>query len=267
MTSTYPHPPKIRATARCAIALGCSLVASLSSVDAITLDLSTGVSAGGIINDAVYFADNAGSGTGVFGKEDGGSVFLRIQKTGSEHGYNTSANNVMDNKSDAHTSDLLLSTLNQVTIGGEQYLAFLLDINESGTAEDITLENLKVFSSSNAGLSFQTIGALAADASTSLIYEMDDPLGIDHSVKIAGHSSGVSDMGLFIPLSSFNNSDEYIILYSSFSSAESGFEEWSRGAGSGPLDDPGPPADVIPEPSSGVLGLLGSCLLFLRRKK
>jgi len=255
----------IRATARCAFAIGCSFAACISPLQAITLDLTTGDTPGGVINDAIYFADNIGSGSGVFGKTDGG-VFLRIQEAGGEEGYNTSVNDIMDNKN-SFTKDLFYSSLNQVTIGGEQHLAFLLDVNEGGNdgAQYITLENLQIFSSSDAGLSFQTIGELASDDATTLIYNMDT--GGDFSVLLAGTGSGHSEMGLFIPLFSFSGNDEHIILYSEFSGSDSGFEEWSTGEGALPADDPGKPPVVLPEPSSGILGLLGMCLLFLRRSK
>ena len=148
-----------------------------------------------------------------------------------------------------------------------QHLACLLDINDTGNDGDqyITLENLQIFSSSDAALSFQTIGELASDSATNLIYNMDT--GGDFSVLLAGSGSGYSEMGLFIPLASFSGNDDYIILYSEFSGSESGFEEWSRGEGALPEDDPGEPPVVIPEPSSGILAMLGLTLLFLRRSK
>ncbi len=277
MTTT---PKNIAASTKLAFAIACILTGWITSVEAVTIDLTTGIDAGGEINGAIYQVDNSQpAGTGIFGRDAGG-VFLRIQVRGDEEGYNTSATGVMDNKTGPWTRDLLYSSLNQVTIEGQQYVPFLLDTNEMNTVNGrlITLESFQLFSSITGGLSFDTIDGLAGDASTSLLYDMDGTPDGDSSVlldyDLIGRGSGAADMGVFVPLANFSNvgADDYIILYSSFSGADAGFEEWTPGAGSPPTpEDPPPPEDpegpgVIPEPSTGMLGAIG-LLLILRRRK
>ena len=273
MTTT---PKYINAGTKHALAIACILVGWSTSTLAVTLDLTTGITAEGEINGAIYKVDNTQpSGTGIFGRDAGG-VFLRIQVKGDEEGYNTSASGVMDNKAAPWTRDLLFSSLNQITIAGEQYVPFLLDTNEMNTINGrlITLESLQLFSATTGGLDFDTLAGLAGDLRTTLLYDLDGTPDGDSSVMLdydlSGRGSGAADMGVFIPVSTFDNvgADDYIILYSSFSGADAGFEEWTPGAGDPlepPPDDPGPPV-IIPEPSTGLLGALG-LLMILRRRK
>ena len=273
------NPKNIAASTKHAFAIACILTGWITSVEAATIDLTTGIDASGVINGAIYQVDNSQpAGTGIFGRGAGG-VFLRVQVRGDEEGYNTSATGVMDNKTGPWTRDLLYSTLNQVTIAGEQYVPFLLDTNEMNTMNGrlITLESFQLFSASTGGLSFNTLTGLAGDASTSLLYNMDSAPDGDSSVlldyDLIGRGSGAADMGVFVPLANFANvgADDYIILYSSFSGADAGFEEWTPGAGSSSPENPPPPEDpegpgVIPEPSTGMLGAIG-LLLILRRRR
>ncbi|NWK55892.1 hypothetical protein HW115_09735 [Verrucomicrobiaceae bacterium N1E253] len=270
-----PKPPHKRAAAKYALAIGCTLFGWLSPpVEAVSIDLTTSINAGGEINGAIFLVDNSQpAGTGIFGRDAGG-VFLRIQVTGTEQGYNTSANGVMDNKTGPFTRDLLYSTLNTVSIEGSLYVPFLLDTNEMNTVEGrtITMESLKIFSSTTGGLSHGDIGGLEGDAATTLLYDLDGTPDGDSSVlldyDLIGRGSGAADMGVFIPLINFAGveDDEYIVLYSSFSGADAGFEEWTPGA-QGPLppDDPGP--NPLPEPSTGVMGLIGLMLILRRRNR
>src|SRR4051794_1114152 len=74
----------------------------------ITLDLTTGPTATGMLNGAFYEVLSTGnSGTGTF------PAFVQLQRTGSEQGYNTSAaSKPFDEGSSANFNhDLLMSNL------------------------------------------------------------------------------------------------------------------------------------------------------------
>lgn len=267
MTNT---PNYIRVTTRRVMTLGCTLIGCFAFAEAALLDLSTNDS--GVINGAIYrIDDSAPAGTGIFGRDAGG-VFSRIKMNGDEHGYNTSATGVMNNHDNGSgwNRDLLYSTLRQVSIDGTQYVPFILDINEASGQDKplITLQSIKIFSTSTVGLSYNDINDLAADSSTSLLYDMDT-VQMDSSVLLdydrTGTGSGAADMGLFVPAGLFDavQEGEHIILYSSFSGADGGFEEWTPGAG----EDPEGPIIIVPEPSTGMLGAIGLMLILRRRNR
>ena len=80
----------------------------------------------------LFFADDQHpAGTGYI------DSFLRIQQNGTEQGYNTSARPVQfDQKTDlTYTHDLAISDVGTEKIGGVDYLAFFLDVNESASLE------------------------------------------------------------------------------------------------------------------------------------
>jgi len=246
--------------------------------EAVILDLTGSINDTGTINNAILRPDNTNpAGSGIFVKDTGG-VFLRIQEVGAakdldgmEEGFNTDTNGVMDNVNGVHTRDILYSSLNLVTINEALYIPFLLDINEDASSGHLlTLENVSIFSSTTGGLSHGSLLDLANDASTTLLWDMDGgTLDGDSSVildyNLVDGGSGHVDMGLFVPLTEFGgvNPGDHIILYSKFSGAEAGFEEWTPGAGAGPGDDPEGPG--VPEPSTAMLGVLGLVLILRRR--
>ena len=259
MKTTNKNP--MNRTSKLALAIGWVLGAALSFSEAATVvDLTGSIDDTGELQGAIYRPDNSSpSGTGIFARDLGG-VFLSIQGTDTEEGYNTDVNNVLDNM--PKTQDILYSSLNQVTIEGDLYVPFLLDINESGNEVNalITLENVTIFSSTTGGLSLGSLAALAAAPETTLLYDMDVGPDNDSEVllnfNLVSGGSGQADMALFVPVSKFVdvNDGDHIVLYSQFSGADAGFEEWTLGAG-----------EAIPEPSTSMLGLIGVMMILCRR--
>src|SRR5262245_53795430 len=86
------------------------------------------------VGDALFAKTTSnGAGTGTF------DPFLRLQDSPFEQAFNTSAPgnppDGFDAKSDPHTHDLLLSSLQAVNIAGTPYFQFILDLAESGTTD------------------------------------------------------------------------------------------------------------------------------------
>lgn len=260
------------------MAVGCLLGCPMAITEAATIDLTTGLDATGMINGAIFQVDNTQpAGTGIFGRDEtaSGGVFLRTHMNGVEEGYNTSATGVMDNVGGPFTRDLLYSSLNKVTIDGVGYVPFLLDLNEisNPNGRSITLESLQLFKADSGGLAFETIGELSGASSTTLLYDLDGIPDGDSRVfmdyGLVNRGSGAADVGVFIPMSNFEAAgvglDDHIILYSHFTGADAGFEEWTVGAGIPDEDDPG--SGVLPEPSTGMLGALGLMMILRRRSR
>lgn len=234
------------------------------------VDLSDTNVNSGVINDAIYGVDTSQpSGTGIFGRSAGG-VFLTIQNNGVEQGYNTSAKGIMDIKRVPQWNhEITVGSLGVVTIGNKQFIPFLLDINESANNNNhlLSLDDVKIFTTSATRVSDPTVGSLLADPRLTLRYDMD--AGGNNSVLLdynrSGRGSGAADMALFVPLSVFGGvaPSQNLYLYSKFGGdiakgdADAGFEEWT----------PGRPADCIPEPTS--FSLVGLCALacFARRRR
>ena len=227
------------------LALGLLLATSAS---ATTVDLTPGPGSSGTVNGALFeFDDQQPSGTGVL------DPFLRIQKTPTEQGYNTSNTTVPFDEvppPGGFTRDLQFGELQQ--IGGDYLL--VLDINEPGTgnASKISLDALQIYISGTASQNTTVLGDLGT-----LIYDLD--AGEDSVVLLDyanAPGSGVSDMLMTLPSSFFAgvSASDYVILYSAFGDADNsqdGFEEW---------------AHVVPEPGTGLLLWLSLLGLAWRRR-
>ncbi|MDX8535170.1 hypothetical protein RFM41_29675 [Mesorhizobium sp. VK25A] len=164
-------------------------------------------------------ATTIGSGTGNY------DSFLRLQATGIEEGFNTDQNgNVLDDKS-SFTHSLQYGNIQSINVDGTDYVEFRLDLNESNNATnaDITLTGLKIYiSSADATLADYNDGF----AGFTTVFDLSDPqLLID-----SNHGSGTDDYRVLIPVSLFESkgvtADSYVTLFSSFSGANGGFEEW-----------------------------------------
>jgi uncharacterized protein (DUF2141 family) len=220
------------------------------------LDLTSAIGVSGVINAATYTSvDPQPMGTGVI------DPFVRIQRnpaspTGTEQGYNTDGIEEYDTKdAGGHNWDhsLKLSDLQPVIVDGVSYYQFTLDVNETKPGALISLDELQVFvqgapnltgATFNAdgtitswkepsGKNFKTVGA-------NLVYDLDG--AGDSSVLLnyaLNRGSGSGDMTVLIPTSQFPaiRGQQYVYLYSKFSNAEAGFEEWTAQVkpGGGPV--------------------------------
>ncbi|TGU89244.1 hypothetical protein EN794_045970 [Mesorhizobium sp. M00.F.Ca.ET.151.01.1.1] len=172
-------------------------------------------------NGVLLEATTEGSGTGNY------DSFLRLQATGIEEGFNTDQNgNVLDNKA-SFTHDLQYSSMQSIKVGGVDYIEFRLDLNESNNATNgnITLTGLDIYIS-NAGATSADYDAGFAGFTTVFHLDLNDPQFLIDS----NHGSGTDDYRVLVPVSDFTaagvSPDSYVTLFSSFSGANGGFEEW-----------------------------------------
>lgn len=232
----------------------CGMIGA-SSAFATTVDLVNGDS--GTINGAIFeWMDQQSTGTGVI------DPFVRIQATGTEHGYNTSYNPPpLDAKPGLWTHDLLLTDVPVVNVGGTDYLKFLLDINQTNVEKTdgnlLTMHALQIYLGATGGMNTTNISSLGT-----LIYDM----GVGNSVELdydRNPGSGAGDMYAYIPTSLITGSNPYLYLYSAFGNpnpSNDGFEEWAV------VGTPTPP---VPEPGTMILlgaGFLGLAIYGKRRR-
>ncbi len=241
----------------------------LSFADAAIIDLTTAGSSG-VINGAIYRQNNVQpTGTGNI------DSFVQQNPQGSgttSKAYNTTVNNVLDNKSsDNFNHSITLADVPVAVLSGTPYRQFLLDINESsgGGNEFISLDEVQIFAGGTANSSVTSIvgGVLQHDGT--LVYRMDaggdNWVALDYSL---GSGSGSGDMYLFVPDSVFNAfpGTAVVTLYSQFGlqgvnpagftgnfGSSGGFEEWALG-------------DPVPEPATLMLSLGAFIALAAKRR-
>jgi hypothetical protein len=163
-------------------------------------------------NDLTIETSTTGSGTGNY------EAFLRLADNGVESGYNTDANNQLDNKDGIWTHSLLVSDLQVVSTADGDFYEIRLDLNEiqSGDKPEITLEEFQLWVGPAAG-------AGASPSFTGLTNVFD----LSGSVLLmdTNHGSGTDDYLIRIPVSMLTGGD-YLTLFAQFSGSDDGFEEF-----------------------------------------
>jgi PEP-CTERM motif-containing protein len=203
----------------CTTALGGAIPAS-------ALDLVTAGSSG-FVNGAFFQqVPDQSTGTGVI------DPFLRIQANGTEQGFNTSVNGVLDNKDGIWTHPLLVSDVPIVNLGGTNYFQVLLDINQTSANPLLSLDQLKVYRQATGD-----IGSIAG--LTNQIYSLDGAgdtfIRLNYNLN---PGSGAGDMFAYIPVA---GAGDYFYLYSQFGSVNAtndGFEEWATVGVAAPVPEP-----------------------------
>ncbi len=213
----------------------------------------TTVGSSGTISGAIFrqgLTQPAGSGTL--------ESFVRIDRAGTEFGYDTDARPYVDRVlRDGGTSTnplfshaLPLDDVPIVSIGGQAYLQFSLEVNQQSFNPLLSLDEVQVSLSSSSRLQGYTPDGTYGGRAT-LVYDMG---GNNNTfVKLNGNlPSGIggSDMYLDVPLAKIPDtafsganralpfkSDVFVYLYSHFGtqklngcgcgSANDGFEEWA----------------------------------------
>lgn len=275
---------------RLVIALGI-LSFGTSAHAIITWDLTT-IAGSARINEGLYFpvTPSTAAGTGTY------SSFLRLQTTGSEQGYNASANAMPDVKS-SFSIEISYANVQATAVtttsgpgAGVAYFSFGVDLNESSSGSNplLSLDKLQLYVGPNqASPNASSLANLTSTAGMVKVYDMDlasaisggNTSGIaasDSEVlmnqSLSGSGSGRSDLVFLVPQTAFTSvpgiqSTWFVYLFTQMGAkggnytSEGGFEEWQRVSG-----ETFSPPNLVPEASANGIGLV-SLLAFVMASK
>ena len=231
------------------IAVGLAALAGVASPASATIVDLTTIGSSGTVNGALFEQSEVrAAGTGII------QSFVRMQRTGTQQGYNTSGRPVAfdENTSPNFTRNLTFGDIPTRVIGGVAYKEFLLDINQTNATPLLSLDKVQIYSSLVGSQTTSNVSSLGA-----LVYDLD--AGGDSWVKLdysLEYGSGASDMRMFVPVSAFGaiTGNTFIYLYSFFGTnfaTNDGFEEWAIQS----------PDAIVPLPTAALAG--GAMLLGL----
>ena len=220
----------------------------------------------GVINGAIFTTNfQQPAGTGVI------DPFLTIQSAPTEQGYNGTNNNFDTKRVPEWNHPITLGSLAQVTVNGQQYYQFIVDVNEpNATATStISLDMLSVWTSPTLQDSTSTgSNGLFNGSLGTLRYNMSTSLGQNSVLYFDGNSgSGQADISIYIPVTDFAgaNSGDYLYMYQAWGNSlpsSGGYEETFG------VMNPG--STSVPEASALIplLGVLGMVIAgpVIRRK-
>jgi hypothetical protein len=248
------------AMATCTAAAVAAVISSASVAHAspVGIDLTTAGS-GALLNNgaAMIQVDPQPTGTGVI------HSFVRLQSPGNsttEQGYNTDGRGAIFNSFDANNSpqftrSLTLGQLGMHYVNHTAYRQFLLDVNEpnGGSKPLIDLTDLKLY----LGASGNELKSNPNDLGTK-VWDLDGGGDVTLHLKDLGHGSGQGDYLLSVPNSLFTGPNQFVYLFSKFTGAQGGFEEW---AGLTSRDQPHCHGQSVPLPPAAYSGFAGLGLL------
>ena len=240
-----------------AVLIAAGMLAIASAAQATIVDL--GSSGSGFLNGA-FFETNSDhpTGTGVY------DPFLTIQNKDWEQGYNSSTGNFDTKREPQWNHEIRFSDLQVTTINNIQYIGLSVDINENGKNPLISLDGLKIFTSSTLQSSTSTNGSGFFNGSLgSLRYDLGNNQVLYNDQNTG---SGGGDINIFVPLSFFagTNANDYVYVYQRWGNtdpSDGGFEETSLIRGLTPVPEMSALFPIV-----GLLVAVGSTHVLRRRR-
>ncbi|MEN3371161.1 MAG: hypothetical protein V7609_3304 [Verrucomicrobiota bacterium] len=237
------------------IAAGMLVIASVAQATVVDL----GSSGSGTINGAIFQTNNDHpTGTGVY------NPFLTIQNKDWEQGYNSSIGNFDTKREPQWNHEIRFSDLQATTIAGIQYFGFSVDINETNHTPLISLDALRVYTSSTLQSSTSTNGSGFFNGSLgTLRYDLG---GNQVLYNDQNTGSGGGDINIYIPISFFagTNANDYVYVYQRWGNTDSsdgGFEETALIRGLTPVPEMSALFPIV-----GLLVAVGSTHVLRRRR-